>query len=70
MRQVAVPPSTDKQTLGMQLSQLRKIGLHFVEGIGNAEMAALRLPTSLKVRLLNPVENASTKNIDMCRYVV
>lgn len=56
MRQVAVPPSTDKQTLGMlaQLSQLRKIGLHFVEGIGNAEMAALRLPTSLKVRLLNP----------------
>lgn len=51
LRWVASPPPSDEQTLGSMsdLTQLRRLSLHFAEGIGNAEMRALRLPTSLEV---------------------
>ena len=51
---MASPPQTDRDTLGalVLLHSLRSIvGLYFMEGIGNAETEAVRLPTSLKVML-------------------
>lgn len=51
IRRTLVPPVTCEATLGslQQLTTLKRLSLDFAEGIGNAEMQYLRLPSSLKV---------------------
>lgn len=53
-----MPPVTCEATLGslQQLTTLKRLSLDFAEGIGNAEMQSLRLPSSLKaMTLLEPI---------------
>lgn len=53
-RRVSAPPATSEATLEslQQLTTLESLFLMFVEGIGNAEMRALRVPTCLKAMTL------------------